>query len=132
VIFVDASALVAVMLREPDATDLAYRIRQRQGGYTSPIALYEATLAIVRVRRVAPEQARSLIEEFLAETSVRMTPITAEIDRLAIDAFARYGRGNHPARLNLGDCFAYACARHLDVPLLCKGDDFPQTDISLA
>jgi ribonuclease VapC len=43
-----------------------------------------------------------------------------------------YGRGRHKAALNFGDCFAYACAKTLDVPLLCKGDDFPQTDIKLA
>ena len=58
-------------------------------------------------------------------------PITVEIGRDAIETFERFGRGNHPARLNMGDCFAYACARSLGVPLLFKGDDFSQTDIAV-
>ncbi len=63
-------------------------------------------------------------------TKRQIVPITAEIGRMAVEAFARFGRGNHPARLNLGDCFAYACARNLGVPLLFKGTDFSQTDIA--
>ena len=59
-------------------------------------------------------------------------PITVEIGRNALSAFERYGRGRHPAALNMGDCFAYACARQLDIPLLFKGDDFPLTDITIA
>jgi len=51
---------------------------------------------------------------------------------MAIDAFERFGKGRHPAALNFGDCFAYACARRFGVPLLYKGDDFPQTDIEPA
>jgi len=51
---------------------------------------------------------------------------------IAINAFDRYGKSRHPAALNFGDCFAYACARHAGVPLLYKGDDFPQTDIETA
>ncbi|MEF2550646.1 type II toxin-antitoxin system VapC family toxin [Aurantimonas sp. A2-1-M11] len=47
----------------------------------------------------------------------------------AIEAYARYGKGRHPAALNFGDCFAYACARHFNLPLLFKGDDFARTDI---
>ena len=52
--------------------------------------------------------------------------------RAAISAFDRFGKGRHAAALNLGDCFAYACARELDIPVLCKGNDFPQTDIGIA
>ena len=72
------------------------------------------------------------IDGFIERTPVEIIPITAEIGRIAIDAFARFGRGNHPARLNMGDCFAYACARSLGVPLLAKGGDFAQTDVALA
>ena len=63
---------------------------------------------------------------------MRIVPITAEIGRAALLAFERYGRGRHPAALNMGGCFAYACARTLDVPILAKGDDLPQTDILIA
>jgi len=63
---------------------------------------------------------------------VRVVPITVEIGRVAVAAFERYGRGRHPAALNMGDCFAYACASQLNLPILFKGDDFPQTDIAVA
>jgi ribonuclease VapC len=66
----------------------------------------------------------------LAKIDVRAVP--PEARDLAIDAYARYGKGRHPAALNFGDCFAYACARAANAPLLYKGDDFPQTDIETA
>ena len=62
----------------------------------------------------------------------RSSPFEPETAALAIDAYARFGKGRHPAGLNFGDCFAYACARHFDVPLLYKGDDFALTDIRAA
>ncbi len=68
---------------------------------------------------------RSMIELM----DLRIEPVTARQVWLAHDAFRRFGKGFHPARLNYGDCFAYALARELDMPLLFKGDDFPLTDI---
>ena len=58
--------------------------------------------------------------------------VPPEVTRLALDAFERYGKGRHPARLNFEDPFAYACARHFGEPLMFKGADFPQTDIEAA
>jgi len=100
--------------------------------YTSPIAIYEAVSAVSRVRRISVDRANDLVKRLLATAAIQITPITTEIGELALDAFARFGRGNHAAQLNMGDCFAYACALSLGVPLLAKGDDFPQTDIALA
>lgn len=60
---------------------------------------------------------------------IQLHAIPPEAGALALDAFDRYGQGRHPARLNMGDCFAYACARHLGMPLMYRGDDLPQTDI---
>jgi ribonuclease VapC len=130
--FVDASALVAIVSGESDGPVLAQRLEDVGHGHTSPIAIYEATLALARLGRVAATAVTTLLDDFMAVSRIETVPITAEIGRLAVDAFARFGRGNHPARLNMGDCFAYACARSLGVPLLCKGDDFAQTDIELA
>jgi ribonuclease VapC len=130
--FVDASALVAMIVREPEAAVFGQRARQASVRYTSPIAAYEAVLAISRIRRASIVQAQGVLDRFIARASIQIVPITPEIGRIAIDAFARFGRSNHPARLNMGDCFAYACAHSLDVPLLCKGEDFSQTDIALA
>jgi ribonuclease VapC len=59
-------------------------------------------------------------------------PVDGEIGALAIDAFARYGKGRHPAALNMGDCFSYACAKSRALPILCKGDDFARTDVICA
>ena len=74
----------------------------------------------------------ALVKEFLAEFKIEIVAVQPDMTPLALDAFRRYGRGRHPAALNFGDCFAYACAKHHSVPLLYKGDDFAQTDIQSA
>jgi ribonuclease VapC len=130
--FLDASAIVALLVDESDAAALARRLEQATEAFTSAIAIYEAVLGVARVRNVGVAAAQSALDEFLAQGSVRIVPVTAHIGRGAVAAFARYGRGRHPAALNMGDCFAHACARALDLPLLCKGGDFLQTDIALA
>ena len=69
------------------------------------------------------------VEPLLALIEADVVAVTAETARLARDAYAAFGKGNHPARLNFGDCFAYALAKQTGEPLLFKGDDFSQTDI---
>jgi ribonuclease VapC len=77
--------------------------------------------------------AARVVSEFLERQSITVVAIPPEAGPLAIDAFARYGKGqSHPAQLNMGDCFAYACARHFGEPLLFKGSDFARTDIEAA
>jgi ribonuclease VapC len=130
--FLDASAIVAVIARESDSIELANRIRAARRVHTSPVALYEAILGLARARQMTVADARTAVEEFVSQSRAQIIPITPEIGQVAIEAFERFGRGRHPARLNMGDCFAYACARSLRVPLLRKGADFPQTDIAIA
>ncbi|HJU17676.1 MAG TPA: type II toxin-antitoxin system VapC family toxin [Stellaceae bacterium] len=130
--FLDASAMVAILVGEDDAAALTKRLEQAAEAYTSPIAVYEAVLGIARACRVPIPAAEAILDRFLEQAAIRIMPITAEIGRGAVAAFERYGRGRHRAALNLGDCFAYACARSLDLPLLFKGDDFPHTDIAVA
>jgi len=130
--FVDASALVAIIVDEDDGTSLAERLDMAERRYTSPMALYETALALLRIRASPIDAITAMINNFIVKSRVETVPITPEIGRIAIDAFARFGRGRHPARLNMGDCFAYACARSLGVPLLAKGEDFPLTDVELA
>lgn len=131
--FVDASAIVAMAAGEPDAPRFAAVVARAGERLTSPIAVYESTLAIARLLALTPEHARRATSEFLEVADIVVVPIPPEAAALAVDAFARYGKGQgHPAQLNMGDCFAYACARHFDVPLLYKGDDFAQTDIRSA
>ena len=130
--FVDASAIVAILVEESDAASLTKRLEQAIAPCTSPIAIYEAVAGVARVRTVEIRAAETILDRFLEQARVRVVPITTEIGRGALSAFERYGRGRHPAALNMGDCFAYACARVLDMPLLFKGDDFPLTDITIA
>lgn len=69
---------------------------------------------------------------FFAEFGVKVVAIEPAMTAIALDAFRRYGKGRHPAALNFGGCFAYACAKHHNVPLLYKGNNFSQTDIVAA
>jgi ribonuclease VapC len=87
-------------------------------------------LGLARAQSISTSDAETAIDDLLSHARAEIIPITAEIGREAIRAFERFGRGRHPARLNMGDCFAYACARALGVPLLFKGDNFALTDIA--
>jgi len=131
--FVDASAIVAILNGEPEADSFTEALEQNAGGLTSAIAVFEATLALCRVRHVTIEEAAADVYEFMNVAGVRHMPITEAEIRKALAASARHGKGRgHPARLNMGDCLAYAMARNLKVPLLFRGDGFPKTDIESA
>ncbi len=131
--FIDASAIVAILTREPEADTLADLLDGARAPITSPIAVFEATLGLCRKRHASVEEAEADVREFLAISGARSVPITAKEGETALAAFARYGKGRgHPAQLNLGDCFAYAVARNYRAPLLFKGDDFSKTDIEPA
>ena len=130
--FVDTSAIVAILVVEQDGPSLQQRLMAAERAHTSALAIYEAVLGIARVLNLPVAEVRSEVDKFLMDSNLQTVAITAEIARLALDAFHRFGRGRHPARLNMGDCFAYACARSLGAPLLYKGDDFSQTDIAPA
>lgn len=78
-----------------------------------------------------PVEAGTALQRFLAEAGIAVVAIEAVDADLAIDAFQQYGKGRgHPARLNLADCLAYACAKRLGVKLLYKGEDFARTDLA--
>ena len=98
---------------------------------TSPIAVFEAALAICCKRRASVTEARDDVQEFLDSAHIDLLAVAPADGDAALEAFARYGKGrNHPAQLNPGDCFAYAMAKNCGVPLLFKGDDFAKTDIA--
>ncbi|MEC7796758.1 MAG: type II toxin-antitoxin system VapC family toxin [Pseudomonadota bacterium] len=130
--FIDASALTAILIDEPDAGDLRVRLAARVPRSTSPMAVWETVLAVSRRRVMEIEDAEGVVEDFLRLAKIEVVAIPAEVRREAIRAHVRYGKGRHPAALNFGDCFAYACARHARSPLLYKGDDFSRTDIEAA
>lgn len=136
--FVDASVVVAILNREPDWEHWIDRLVGPL--YVSPVTRYEAVAALARIkamptgRRPTPEimaVARDQVDAFFTEIGAAPVDVTNEIGSLAIEASMRYGKAvGHPADLNMGDCFAYACAKSLGVPLLYKGDDFAKTDLA--
>jgi ribonuclease VapC len=129
-IFVDASAIVAILTREPEDAALAAALDASHDVMTSPIAVYEAALGICRKRHSSVAEAEQDVDAFLEAARIRVIPVADKDRRAALSAFSRYGKGTgHPAQLNLGDCFAYAAAKNQGAALLFKGDDFSKTDI---
>ena len=131
--FIDASAIVAILTREPEADALADVLESARSPITSPIAIFAAALGICRKRHASVEEAGEDVREFLGVAGVRTVSIIEREAETALAAFSRYGRGRgHPAQLNLGDCFAYAMAKNHRTALLFKGEDFDKTDIPVA
>ncbi|MER2264943.1 type II toxin-antitoxin system VapC family toxin [Methylobacterium oxalidis] len=131
--FVDASALVAILTDESARDALLDRIDRDAGPITSALAIFETVAALARKKAQSVTDARAQVEEFLAVSGIRVVPLAEAEGSASLDAFERFGKGRgHPARLNMGDCFAYACARVHGVPLLFVGDDFARTDIPAA
>jgi ribonuclease VapC len=127
--FIDASAFVAILTQEHDADALVERLQRTEIRLTSPIAVWETAVAISRSLALTVEDASSVVKAYLDEIQIRVVAVEPETATLALQAFDRYGKGRHPAKLNFGDCFSYACAKVLKQPLLYKGNDFAQTDI---
>ncbi len=128
-LFLDASALVAIIAGESDADILARRMANFTSFLTSPIARWEAVIALFRSHNFDWLSAQKNVDDLLALHDVAIVPIGELEGQYALGAYARYGRGQHPAKLNMGDCFAYACTRIYDATLLYKGDDFARTDL---
>jgi ribonuclease VapC len=124
---VDTSALVAIFLLEPEAERFAHRILEAPTAAISAANLLEA--GIILDARIGGEDSSEL-DEFVVEVGLEVEPVTVDQVRVARQAYRIYGRGNHPAGLNFGDCFAYALAKTTGLPLLFKGDDFAQTDLA--
>jgi ribonuclease VapC len=128
-VFVDASAIVAILTAESEADSLIDRLERAIRPITSPIAIFEATLGLCRKTHVSVEEAEIDVIAFL--TQARISPVPVNDATSALQAFSRYGKGRgHPAQLNMGDCFAYAVAKNHRTTLLYKGDDFAKTDLS--
>lgn len=123
---VDASALVAIALDEPEAAAMKQALDGVQA-WATPVNIMEAGLVLVlRAARFSPAQFTTwVVNQNVAETNV-----VSATDALA--AYLAWGKGVHRANLNMGDCFAYALARQLNAPLLYKGDDFALTDVRSA
>ncbi|WP_232793283.1 type II toxin-antitoxin system VapC family toxin [Caulobacter hibisci] len=129
-IVVDTSALAAIVLRESEReTFLSILIAQPRKAM-SAASVVEAAHVYAKV--FAAEIVPSELDRDLQMLGIEIIDVDPAQARLAIDAAMRFGKGRHPARLNLGDCFSYALAKALNAPLLFKGDDFAHTDIRAA
>jgi ribonuclease VapC len=129
-VFVDASAIVAILTEEEDAQTLADALETAAEPVTSPIAVWEAAASISRKTGRRAEVELQGILAFLDVARVGVAPVDTAVAAVAVMAFDRYGRrSGHRAGLNVGDCFAYAFAKQRDLLLLHKGTDFQQTDI---
>lgn len=124
---VDTSAVLAILLEEPEAAEYAQCIEDDPTPLISAASVLEA--GIVLMSRYGPE-ARDDLQDFLEQAGLQVEPVTAAQIVLALDAYQQFGKGRHQASLNFGDCFAYALAKATDQPLLFKGNDFSQTDIA--
>ena len=128
-IVVDTSALVAVFLREPGHQALTDIIDHADGAAISVVARVELT-SVLCGRRIGADPVR--VGQFVDALHLDDVPVSVPQMHRAVDALLRFGKGRHPAQLNLGDCFAYALAADLDADLLYVGNDFAQTDIPAA
>ena len=130
-LFVDASALVAVIAGEPERLYLSAVLRDEADLLWSAMTCWETISSLRSSHDWRIDAARSEVELVVSRLPFRLVPI-GEAERVtALDAYARYGkRSGHRARLNMGDCFAYACAKTNKARLLYKGEDFSRTDLA--
>ena len=129
--FIDASAIVAIVTQEDSASQLAAALDDQTACITSSISVWEAAAAIARKTETSAHEELATVQTFLQSIRASTAPDSPNILRLAVLAFDRYGRrSGHLARLNLGDCFSSAFAKHHGVPLLYAGNDFAMTDVN--
>jgi len=133
VIVVDSSIVVAVYRQEADAERCALGIASDDQPIMSAANVIETSIVLRGLKMMPPAEAEQWLDDFVATAGIRIEPVTVEQTRLARIAHRRFGKGTgHGAALNYGDCFAYALAKAMGVPLLCKGNGFRLTDITLA
>ncbi len=125
---IDSSAVVAMFLDEPECAYFANLIAAADVRLISAVSVVETGMLLDS--RLGTDAVRDF-ELFLDRIRIEVVPVDHGLAWRALAAFRRYGRGRHPAGLNLGDCFVYALAKSTGEPLLAKGNDFPQTDLSL-
>lgn len=125
----DSSAIVAMILREPDAHALERTLAQDPyRGVAAPTVLETGLVLASRLGRSAEPH----LAAFLMESGAAVIPFGERHWPVALEGFRRFGKGTHPAALNFGDCLTYATAKVAGEPLLCVGSDFAQTDLTLA
>lgn len=120
---IDTSVLLSMLFVEEDAEFWAIHITRNHPIYISAVTVFESSIVADRQDRGAD------LDSLLLKTGATIVNVDVQIISVARKAYYQFGKGRHKAKLNLGDCFSYATAKHLNVPLLFKGNDFIHTDI---
>jgi len=126
---VDASALLAILLMEPEAPAFAEALAKAPAAAMSAVNFLEVA---IRIDREGSVLAAQKFDAFMEASGIAVEPVTLAQTRIARRAYAEFGKGRHKAGLNFGDCFAYALAFERGQPLLFKGGDFVHTDLRAA
>jgi len=124
---IDTSAVVAILMDEPEQNVFKQILASDTIAVISAMTFYETSIVMAAKKRT--QAAARLVDDFVRDLSIDVVAVTIDDAVAAREAYFRYGRGYHPARLNLADCFAYALAKMRNEPLLFKGDDFSKTAI---
>ena len=130
-IFVDTSAIVAILMGEPDAAALATKLEADRERICAGHVVLEASMRLASQLGLTATVADQLVARLLREAEIKVVPITEDIAHSSVEAFERYGKGRGAlGSLNLGDCLSYACAKAHGARLLFRGPDLSQTDIA--
>jgi ribonuclease VapC len=128
-IIIDTSAIAAMLFEEPEAAQFQLVVSTAPSISMSAVTDYEVRLIGFQRRG---ELLVERYDEFLVQAAVSIVPFDEVQSTLAFEAYRRFGKGRHPARLNFADCAAYALAKSLNASLLFKGNDFGLTDVRVA
>jgi ribonuclease VapC len=131
-IVVDSSAVVAIARGEPERLDFLQKLRAAGDARISAVNYVESSMVCEGGEGAAGRALFARVFAILDQLGLQIASADRDQAECAREAFRRFGKGRHPAKLNMGDCFAYALAKTLDVPLLFKGNDFGQTDVKRA
>lgn len=126
---VDSSAVVAILRRELDAPVYSEALARASRKIMAAPTFLEMSMVVIGRKG---EAASAGIDRFILRAGIEIVPFTPAAALIAVDAFAKFGKGRHPAGLNFGDCISYAVAKTELMPLLFKGDDFRLTDVEAA
>ena len=126
---VDTSAVVAILLGEPEAQSLISALSNGDPRLISAATMVE--LGIVIEARLGPA-GTGIVDRFVRDGGIEVVELDRTQADRALEGWRRFGKGRHPAALNLGDCFAYGLAIATGYPVLCVGDDFTRTDVEVA
>ena len=125
---IDTSAVIAILFQEPEAERFEAAILRDSLRYFSAGSLLECSIVL---HRQLGEKAAATLDGFLLRSGIEIVPVSVEQAEIARLGHHQYGRGNHKAGLNFGDCFSYALSKVSGEPLLFKGSDFGLTDVAV-